>query len=107
MRSTVFKREIPLIAVLFILAFSLAYAADNSVKRTQGKVEVVDINQGFFVVNESRYFWNQDTFFSDVKGTPVMIYQLKPQTSVVIEWKAAQGTIKRIAKKVCILKAAE
>ena len=107
MRSTVIRREIPLIALLFILAFSVAYAADNSLKRTQGKVETVDINQEFFVVNESRYFWNQDTFFSDVKGTPVKIYQLKPQASVVIEWKPVQGTIKRIAKKVCILKELE
>ena len=107
MTSTVFRKEIPLIAILFVLTLSSVFAADNSLKRTQGKVETVDLSNGFFVVNESRYFWNQDTFFSDVKGTPVKIYQLKPQTPVVIEWKPAKGTIKRVAKKVCILKETE
>ena len=107
MRSTVFRKEIPLVAILFILTFSLASAADSGLKRTQGKVEMVDFTQGFFVVSESRYFWTQDTVFSDAKGTPVKISQLKPDTSVYIEWKSAKGTIKRMARKVCVLREIE
>ena len=104
MRSTVLRKGIPLIAVLLILTFSLVFAADNSIKRTKGKVETVDFSKEFFVVNESKYFWNQDTFFSDVKGTPMKVDQLKPQTSVYIEWRSAKGSIKKVAKRVCIFK---
>lgn len=107
MRNPILRKEIPLIAILLFLAFSLVFAADNTIKQTRGKVETVDFNKKFFVVNESKYFWNDDTTFSDEKGTPVKIAQLKPQASVYIEWKSVKGAIKRISKRVCILREIE
>jgi hypothetical protein len=102
MRNPIFKKQIPLIAVLLFLTFSLVLAADNNIKKTRGKVETVDLKKKFFVVNESKYFWNHDTIFSDEKGTPVKIDQLKPKASVYVEWESAKGTRKRIPKRVCI-----
>ena len=107
MRNPILRKEIPLIAALLFLTFSLfslVFAADNNIKRTRGKVEMVDFDKSFFVVHESKYFWNRDTTFSDVKGTPVKIDQLKPKASVYVEWESAKPTIKRIAKRVCIFK---
>ena len=61
MRNPILRKEILLIAILLFLTFSLVFAADNSIKRTRGKVETVDFDKGFFVVQESKYFWNHDT----------------------------------------------
>jgi hypothetical protein len=102
MRNPIFKKEIPLIAVLLVLALSLVWAADNNMKKTRGKVETVDLKKKVFVVNESQYFWNHDTTFSDEKGTPLKIDRLKPQASVYIQWESVKGSRERIAKKVCI-----
>jgi len=102
MRNPIFRKEIPLIAVLLFLAFSFVLAADNNIKKTRGKVETVDLKKKVFVVNESQYFWNHDTTFSDEKGTPLKIDRLKPQASVYIQWESAKGSRKRIAKRVCI-----
>ena len=102
MRNPIFKKEIPLIAVLLVLALSLVWAADNNMKKTRGKVETVDLKKKVFVVNESKYFWNHDTTFSDEKGTPLKIDRLKPQASVYIQWESVKGSRERIAKKVCI-----
>jgi len=102
MRNPIFRKEIPLIAVLLFLAISLVLAADNNLKRTRGKVETVDLKKKFFVVNESEYFWNRDTTFSDENGKPVKIDRLKPKASVYIEYESVKGNRKRIAKRVCI-----
>ena len=102
MRNPIFKKQIPLIAVLLFLTFSLVLAADNNIKKTRGKVETVDLKKKFFVVNESQYFWNHDTTFSDEKGTLLKVDRLKPQASVYIEWKSVKGSRERIAKRVCI-----
>jgi len=108
MRNPIFKKKIPLIAVLLFLAISFVWAtdkvwaADNSIRNTRGKVETVDLKKKFFVVNESEYFWIYDTTFSDEKGAPVKIERLKPKASVFIEWRHVKGGRKRIAKRVCI-----
>ena len=102
MRNPIFRKEIPLIAVLLFLAFSLALAADSNIKKTRGKVETVNFNKKFFVVNESEYFWDHNTTFNDEKGTPLKIDRLKPQALVYIEWESVKGSRKRIAKRVCI-----
>lgn len=102
MRSTIFRKQIPLIAILLFLAFSLAWGADNHIKKSRGKVETIDLKRKVFVVNESMYSWNNDTIFSDEKGTPVKIDRLKPNTPVFIEWESVKGNRKRIAKRVCI-----
>jgi hypothetical protein len=109
MRNPIFRKVIPLIAVLLFLAFSLAlaadkvWAADKNIKKVQGKVETVDFKKKVFVLNESHYSWHQGTIFSDEKGTPVKIEQLKPQASVYVEWESVKGSWIRIAKRVCIL----
>lgn len=102
MRNPIFRKKIPLIAVLLFLAISFVWAADNSIRNTRGKVETVDFKKKFFVVNESEYFWIHDTTFSDEKGIPVKIERLKPKASVLIEWRYIKGGRKRIAKRVCI-----
>ncbi len=102
MRNPIFRKGIPLIAVLLFLTISLVLAADSKIKNTRGKVETVDVKKKVFVVNESNYFWNHDTIFSDEKGTPVKIDQLKPKASVYIQWESVKGSRKRIARKVCI-----
>jgi len=107
MRNPILRKEILLIAILLFLTFSLVFAADNNIKRTRGKVETVDFDKRCFVVQESTYFWNRDTTFSDLKGTPVKIAQLKPQALVYVEWESAKPMVKRIAKRVCIFKEEE
>ena len=107
MRNPILRKEILLIAILLFLTFSVIVAADNSIKRTRGKVEAVDFDKRCFIVQESTYFWNRDTIFSDLKGTPVKIDQLKPQASVYVEWESAKPMVKRIAKRVCIFKEEE
>jgi hypothetical protein len=107
MTYTLFRKGIPLIVILSFLTFPLVFAADNNVKKARGKVEIVDLKKKFFVVNESQYFWNYDTTFSDEKGTPVKIDQLKPNASVYIEWESVKGTWKRIPKRVCIFREIE
>ena len=102
MTSPIFRKGIPLIAVLLFLNISLVLAADSMIKNTRGKVEIVDVKKKVFVVNESEYFWNQITTFSDEKGTPLKIDRVKPQASVYIQWESVKGSRKRIAKRVCI-----
>jgi hypothetical protein len=102
MKYPIFRKEIPLIAVLLFLAFSLALAADSNIRKSRGKVETVDFKKKVFVLNESQYYWHRDTIFSDEKGTPVQIERLKPQASVYIEWESVKGSRKRIVKRVCI-----
>jgi hypothetical protein len=97
-----FRKGIPLIAVLLFLTVSFALAADTRSKNIRGKVETVDVKKKVFVVNESNYFWNHTTVFSDEKGIPVKIDQLKPKASVYIQWESVKGSRKRIARKVCI-----
>jgi hypothetical protein len=66
-------------------------------------VDTVDLKKKVFVVNESTYSWNNNTTFSDEKGTPVKIIdRLKPKTLVLVEWEPVKGNRKRIAKRVCI-----
>jgi hypothetical protein len=107
MRSSILRKEMPLIAILLFFTFALALAADNNIKRTRGKVETVNLNKKFFILNESEYFWNHDTIFVDEKGTTVKIDQLIPKASVYVEWESVKGTRKRIPKKVCIFKEKE
>ncbi len=102
MRNLIFRKAIPLIAIVILLTFSLALAADKNVKRTRGKVETVDLKAKVFVVNESKYTWSHDTAFTDEKGIPLKIDRLKPKAIVFIEWEPVKGSWKKIAKRVCI-----
>jgi len=97
-----FRKAIPLIAILLLLSFSLALAADKNTERTRGKVETVDLKAKVFVVNESKYTWNHGTTFTDEKGIPLKIDRLKPKAIVFIEWEPVKGSWKKIAKRVCI-----
>src|SRR4030042_6021544 len=76
MRNPMFRKTIPLIAILLVLSFSLALAEDKNVKRTRGKVETVDLKAKVFVVNESKYTWNHNTAFTDEKGISLKIDRL-------------------------------
>ncbi len=102
MTSPIFRKGIPLIAVLLFLSISLVLAADSKIKNSRGKVETVDFKKKVFILNESNYFWNDGTIFSDEKGTPVKIERLKPKASVYVQWESVKGSGKRIARKVCI-----
>lgn len=102
MNSTIFKKGIPLIAVLLFLNISLVLGADGKLKNSRGKVETVDVMKRVFVLNESEYSWNRDTLFTDEKGAPVKIERLKRRASVLVQWEPVKGSWKRIAKKVCI-----
>jgi hypothetical protein len=103
MRNPIFRKTIPLIAILILLTFSLALAADKNVKTTRGKVATVDFKAKVFAVNESKYTWNRHTTFSDEKGIPLKVFdRLKPKALVFIEWEPVKGSWERTAKRVCI-----
>ncbi len=98
----IFRKGIPLIIVLLFLNISFVLAADKNIKISRGKVETVDVKMRVFVLNESDYSWNHDTFFCDEKGLPVKIERLRPKASVLVQWEPIKGSGKRIAKRICI-----
>ncbi len=102
MTNPIIRKGIPLIAVLVFLSISFVLAADKHIRNVRGKVETVDVKKRVFVLNESEYFWNHDTFFSNEKGVPVKTERLKPKASVLVQWEPLKGSTKKIAKKVCI-----
>ena len=99
MRNPIFRKAIPLIAILLLLTFSLALAADKNVKRTRGKVETVDLKAKVFVVNESKYTWNHNTAFTDEKGIPLKIDRLKPKAIGLYRMGTRQGKLEKNCKK--------
>lgn len=103
MRNSSLRKVIPVIAVLLLLTFSFALAADKNVKTTRGKVETVDFKAKVLTVNESKYTWNRHTTFTDEKATPLKVVdRLKPKALVLIEWQPVKGSSQRTAKRVCI-----
>jgi len=108
MRNAIFRKAIPLVAILLALTFSLAFAADKNVKTTRGKVATVDFKAKVLTVNESKYIWNRHTTFTDEKGVPLKVVdRLKAKTLVLIEWEPVKGSWERTAKRVCIYNEAE
>ncbi len=102
MRSAILRKGIPLIVLLLFLGVSYVLAADGIIKNSRGKVDIVDLKKRVFVLNESEYFWNRDTLFTDENGTPVKIERLIPQASIYVQWESVKGSGKRIPKRVCI-----
>ena len=103
MRSSFFIKEILLVTILVSIISALALASDSVVYKIQGKVTEVNLKKMSLAVYETSFFWDQNTIFSNEKGSPITIDKLKPQTWVYIECEYRKNTDKRIAKRVYLL----
>jgi hypothetical protein len=103
MRGSFYIKEILLATILVSFISALALASDSVIYNIQGKVTEINLRKKSLTVYETSFAWNQNTIFSNEKGSPITIDKLKPQTWVYIECEYRKDIDKRIAKRVYLL----
>jgi len=91
------------LTILLLAISALAFALDDHTYKIQGKVTEVNLDKKTLAIGETNFFWDQKTIFSDAKGSPITINNVKPNAWVYIECEYMRRSDKRIAKKVYLL----
>jgi hypothetical protein len=101
--NRLFRKGILPFAILVLAISGIAFALDNVAYKTQGKVTEVNLVKKTLVIGETTFFWDENTIFSDAKGSPVAINRVKPNGWVYIACEYNKRTDRRIARKVYLL----
>jgi hypothetical protein len=91
------------LTILVLAISAIAFALDNIAYKTQGKVTEVNLVKKTLVIGETTFFWDENTIFSDAKGSPITINKVKPDAWVYIACEYNRRTDKRIARNVYLL----
>jgi len=80
-----FGKEVILIVCFIFLFLGVAFAQEGVVKM-QGMVDKVYLDKKIIIINEEFIFvWNENTIFSNEKGSPITIDKFKRDNWVYIE----------------------
>ncbi len=86
MEIKLFRKEVILIGCLVFLFSGLAFAQGQGVVRMQGMVDKVYLDKKIIIINEEFIFvWDENTIFSNEKGSPITIDKFKRNNWVYIE----------------------
>ena len=88
MKIKFFGKEVALIVCFIFLFSGLAFAQGKDIQ-TKGKVMQLDFAKKTVIVNEKAFFWNPNTLFFDVKGSPILITEDKLQKGT---WVSIEAT---------------
>lgn len=94
-----------MIALLFLTLtiFSLTFAADKDIVKTQGIIMAIEFVKNSMVVNERLVVWDQQTLFNDDKGKLITVDQLKVENWVYLEGVYDKGKKRVLASKIYLL----
>jgi len=88
-----------LVLFLTFAFYSLTLASEKDKVRFQGVIVELDLKKKVMVINETTFFWNENTIFNTAKGVPIAVDRFKPK-----DWVYAEGEYDQRKKKVAATK---
>lgn len=95
-------KELILVVFSALVFSSLTLALDKDKVKLQGVLVELDLKKKVMVVNETAFYWDENTVFNNAKGVPIPVDKFKIKAWVYVEGQNDKAN-RKVAQKVYLL----